>query len=233
MITASIFFDSTLYKVGKHSCFICSAPCGEDFPTSKYIAKTFGNRDSVFRPSSPYLCGGCISSLQEKITIKMPDGEVRENQRVRLYSWIITKTWKQAYTKAHINLLREFILNPTEVPFAVALADSGQKHIVFRTRINNSLTDYTISLEEDLILVNKKRLNDLMDWLKYPISCLGKIAITQPLTMNHYISIEEKFGLKEMENIIKRLDIERKTQMFKLAVWLSPNKEECDNLLKG
>jgi CRISPR type IV-associated protein Csf1 len=230
MITPSIFFDNKLYKHGKERCFFCGADCDETYSTKEYVKPKFTNRDIVYRPGSKFVCGGCVSSFQEKTEILMPDGELRTGQRIRQYSWVIEQDKKQAYTKAHIHLLRQIVLNPPEIPFAIILAESGQKHLVFRSKINLSKHEYIVMLEEEYISVNPIKLKEYMDFLILPISCIGKVAILQDFSISHLTKLEEV--LKEnFESILNKILEYKSLPLFKLAVWLSPNKDDCNNLI--
>lgn len=231
MLTSSTFFNNQFYETGNHNCFYCGASCSEKYTTKEYVKETFTNRDIVYRPSSKFVCGGCVASFQEKTTITLINGETRDGQRIRQYSWFITKEKATPFTKAHIHLVREIITNPPEPPFAFIFAESGQKHLIFRSKIALDKENFVVMLEEQYINVNVSLLKEILAFLIKPISCFGKIGILEEPSIGGLGLLFEKFQ-KEAEYIVERLNKIRTLPITKLAVWLSPNKEDCTNLIK-
>ena len=123
---------------GAYSCYYCSAPCDEEHSISVWVRESFNSHQYVKSPSSSYVCNGCVLTLNEDSTIELIDGTVREHQRIRLYSWFVTPAKAIAATKAHLHLLRKVIDNPPPPPFALVLAESGQKHLLYSGAVNHS-----------------------------------------------------------------------------------------------
>ncbi|EMO53921.1 hypothetical protein [Leptospira noguchii] len=224
----TIFFDKTLYRSGDYKCYYCGSSCNQNFSVKEYVKKTFTNRDIVAQPASMYVCGGCVASFAEKITVQLMDDEIRDTQRVRQYSWIITENSKIAATKKHIKELREVILNPPNPPFLIVLADSGQKHLIFRSKIAYSKDIFPVTLEDQVILVRSNVLRERIEMLKPIIAATGKPAISDFVSVNLAISVIEyhgKIGEKYLEEFLSVKD----DALTKLALWLAPNKEDCSN----
>jgi CRISPR type IV-associated protein Csf1 len=229
MITPSIFFDNRLYKSGENQCFYCGAPCDESYTVKEYVKPKFTNRDIVFRPGSSFVCGGCVESFNETTTITMPDGEVRDRQRVRGYSWVITSQYKQAYTKAHIKQLRELCLNPPEPPFAIILADSGQKHLIFRSKINLSKHSFFVMLEETQIIVEPDKLRERIELLEKFIPFTGKPGLKEEIKTTTLEKIFDYYGESETISLLEKYNNVKEEQITNLALWLARNKEDSIN----
>jgi CRISPR type IV-associated protein Csf1 len=234
MITPSNLFSNYNYISGNFNCYYCGTQCSKANHVKNYVKKTFTNRDIVKYPNSNYVCGGCVESFSEKTVIELCTGEKRTGQRVRSYSWIIEKKKKIAYTKAHIDKLRERILNPPDPPFCIILADSGQKHLIFRAKINLVREKFYVSLEEDIICVNPIKLQKYIDIVMPIISVCGKIVIKnfEENKINITINLFKNFGDYSEEIINNFLSVDDK-QLLRLAIWLSPNKEACSEFFKS
>lgn len=226
MLTATIFFDKSLYKEGDNFCYYCGAKCDNSYSTKDFVKDIFSGRDSIPYPNSEYVCTRCAESFSENSTIEMIDGEIRTNQRIRQYSWFITNQKKLAFTKAHIHIIRDILLNIPDPPFTFIFAESGQKHLIYRSKIALDKNEFYVMLEDNYILVNVEKLNVRIKFLEKLIAVFGKVAILGELS----ISLGEKlFALhgKETENILEKFEKIKNEELTKLAVWLSPNKEEC------
>lgn len=213
---------------GKYLCYYCGASCSDEFKSKDYVKKTFTNRDEVKYPGSKYVCKGCVDSMSYNYPlIKFIDGTVRENQRVLLYSWLITKGEKIAATKSHISMLRDVILNPPEPPFSIVLADSGKKQLIFRTPVSLSRENYVLRLEDDLIFVNTNTLRSMIDLAMPVIAAIGKVAIINEIGISQYIKVSEYFGNTEyLESWI----VHKNKPIARLAAWLAPNQKEAQNV---
>lgn len=233
MITASSLFSSKKYLGNeKFRCYYCGAPCGDEYRTKDYVKDTFTNRDIVKFPGSPYVCTGCVESLgQGPDEILMIDGtvKVRENSRgmqPHLYSWILTQDKKLAATKAHISFLRETILNPPEPPFAIILADSGQKQLIFRAPVAMSREVFQVMLEDAVIEVNPEQLLDRLALALPIVAALGKPALLDEITVSSCIQYHKYFG--DIDALEKWLEVKNEP-LSRLAAWLSKNKEDAQN----
>jgi CRISPR type IV-associated protein Csf1 len=233
MITASILFaQGKTITDAPNRCYYCGAPCGDEHHTSDYVKDTFTNRDIVKYPGSAYVCTGCVQSMghgDDKMLMIDGSVKVRENSRgmqPRMYSWILTKDKKFAATKAHIALLREAILNPPEPPFAIILADSGQKQLIFRAPVAMSREVFPVMLEDDVIEVSPERLLDRLTLALPIVAALGKPALLGEITMSSCIQFEKYHG--NIDALEKWLEVKNEP-LSRLAAWLSKNKEDAQN----
>ena len=232
-ITASLLFAGNGHKDGQQRCYFCGTNCDESFSTSEYIKDTFTNRDIVKYPGSEYVCAGCVESLgwgcDEMLmldeTIKHRSND--KGMAPRMYSWLLTKDKKWAFTKAHTSIIREIVLhNQPEPPFSIILADSGQKHLIFRAPVAMSKTDFPVMLEEEIININPALLERRITMALPLVAAIGKPALLEELNFNAYIAFEKYHGntvaLEEWQKV-------RHEPLSRLAAWLSKSKEDAQH----
>jgi CRISPR type IV-associated protein Csf1 len=216
-------FAGILSPSGSQKCFYCGGACDETHHVKNYVKKTFTNRDIVLKPSSSYVCSGCVCSLNERADIKLIDGEVRVCQKTRLYSWLFDSEGRTAFTKAHTSIIKNVVLNPPDPPFGIVFATSGQKQLLFRSVVSWSKDNYPVKLEEETIIVNISDLKKLLSIAERVIAAIGKPAL-QKMELNHAIKFFEYYDNLDMFNIWK-LNMLR--PISRLAAYLSPNQKEC------
>lgn len=231
-MTASELFAGGKHNHGKFACYYCGCSCDDKYKTSEYVKDTFTNRDIVKYPQSQFVCIGCVESLGSGED-KMPfiDGtiKVRENARgmcPRMYSWILFPDHKLAGTKAHIKEWREILTEPPETPFAVILADSGQKQLIFRAPIALDKKCFSVLLEDEAIEVYPGLLKERIEMCTPICAALGKPALQGEISFSSYTRYESYHG--EIETLDKWLAI-RDQPLSRLAAWLSKSKEDAQN----
>jgi len=210
---------------GSNNCFYCGAVCSDDFSIKEFVKKTFTGHNTVKRPNSQYICQGCVYCFNEKSEITLISGEKRENQKPRSYSWLITEKATIAVTKAHLKEIRKFCLNPPGGLYAIVLSESGQKQLLYRGIVNSDKSQVILTLEEDIIKFIPSKLNDRIELCKKLIACTGKPALLQDMNFNFCNKVLEHFE----ENLLMEWERVSQEPLSKLAIWLSPNKEMCQN----
>jgi len=233
IITASRLFGKNKI-VGDERCFYCGTECESDpeMSVKKKVAKTFTNHDEVKHPSSQYICRGCDESLSSCIDLVLLDGEKRESQRVRTYSWIITQDDRIAATKAHIPLLRNVVCNPPVPPFSIVLSDSGKKQLVFRAPVSLSTEEYSVMLEDETVIVNRNTFPDILMAADYAASMVGKTGLLESTSFGYYSAVQKyENGIEVYE---RWLEIQKKP-IARLAAWLAYGKGKGEHqcLLKS
>lgn len=214
---------------GSEVCFYCGCKCGSSLSTREYVKKTFTGYSTVISPASQYVCNGCALSMQEKTTTTMVDGETRENQRMRSYSWIIKTCEAVAATKAHLTYIRDIMLDPPDPPFAICLADSGQKHLLYRTPINLSRDYYDVMLEEEIIHVSIDDLRDRLELCGRLIAATGRPAIQGKPGQSFLIALQKYYGSETTEQLWARWQPIWCEPISRLAAWLCKSKLEAQN----
>lgn len=224
MITAPQLFAGITEPQGNEFCFYCGGVCGEDYSVKKYVKDTFTNRDIVRRPSSQFICSGCVACFEDR-DIVLITGEQRKDQRTRQYSWIFTKSQKIAATKAHLKEITEIILNPPDPPFGIVLVTSGQKQLLFRSVIAWSSDDFPVMLEDEIITVSRQQLQDKIALAKIVIAAIGKPSLSE-MESNHAIRYFDYYGNIYSFGLWKN---EMNSPISRLALYLSPSQKDCQN----
>jgi hypothetical protein len=230
MMTASELFSGENNKPGLNKCYYCGAFCDETHLSKYFVKDTFTNRDIVKYPQSKYVCVGCAESLGVgPDQMDMIDGSVkiRENARgmqPRMYSWFLTPMRRVAGTKAHISQWRNLLIDPPEPPFAIVLADSGQKQLIFRAPVALDNLFFSILLEDEYIEVIPKLLKDRISMCTPICAALGKPALLGDISFSSWSRFQEYYG--EIESLEKWMGV-RAQPLSRLAAWLSLSKEDA------
>jgi CRISPR type IV-associated protein Csf1 len=211
-------------RKGNKECYYCGHKCDEENIAKDFVKITFNNRDIIARPAGGFVCHGCAMVMSSDQTITMIDGEIREHQKIRSYSWVLTKEKNLAATKAHIGLLRSIILAPPEPPFAIILSNSGQKQLMFRAKIAFERDNYPLTLEEEIIAVNIGELIERIILAEMIIKVLGKQGALS-------VNIKEIITLSDCydEAIWKKWIALINEPITRLATWISRPKKELNN----
>jgi CRISPR type IV-associated protein Csf1 len=231
-MTASYLFAKEKYNPGTEKCYYCGNNCGQEYLTKDYVKDTFTNRDIVHYPCSQYVCGCCMESMAGLGSTIQIDGTEKEGRggAPRCYSWILTETKKEAFTKKHIDFARNRILNPPEPPFSIILADSGQKQLIFRAPINHDKNTFIVMLEEKEINVIPELLKIYLDTAVAVSAAIGKISLKEPDSFVNFKNVIEYYGYEEP--LVEWIKI-YSSPLGELAAWLCQGKEEANEYVIG
>jgi len=208
-------------RYGEARCFFCGGATAPHTPAATAIRKSFTAFARVAQ--GEYVCDGCLAAFDEDATITLVDGTVREHQRVRNYSWIITQEYALAATKAHKQQLREFLLNPPpSIPYVVSISDAGQAHFLYLTRPTIARETARAYLDGVAIVYRVDELRRLIDLCAELIEVFGKKRVTESLSVS---ALAAKLGAIEDADRISELwnewDRVRHKAAAQLALWLS------------
>lgn len=207
---------------GSETCFYCGGCCDQTHSAKDVVKSSFTGLDTV--TLSQWVCVGCVDAMQEKINITQIDGDSRDGQKVRGYSWIITETERHACTKRHRVELLNACINPPKPPFVVCISDSGQKHLLYRSVVNHSRNQITVTLEGESITYQPKELIERLELCKQIAAATGKPAMKETMSTQTQMRIIEHY--ESYDVLAAWLDCFSKP-LTRLAVWLCPAKEEC------
>jgi hypothetical protein len=233
-MTASQLFSGTRHNPGMHHCLFCGADCDGTYLSKDYVKGTFTNWDVIKYPGSKYVCRGCVEALGlGDDEILMLDGTTKTRKNVfgmapRMYSWILTKDSRIAFTKTHISLIRDILCGGDipDPPFAIIMADSGQKHLIFRSPVAMGKNDFPVMLEEEIIQVIPARLKEFIELTTPIVAAIGKPALLKEFNIGIYIAYEKYHGNIEMIEAWQKIN---HTPLGRLAAWLAKNKEDAQN----
>jgi hypothetical protein len=238
---------------GPHRCWYCGAPCGDQFPVAAYVRDTFTDADRVARPGSPYVCVGCTLCLREDCDVPLCTGQTRRVTKaaMRMHSWLVTADRVMAATKAtacdecrdgrrtcphedrqHLAWQRRTCLSPPAPPWALSIAVSGQKQVLYRGIVNESVDQHVVTLEGERVDYTSAQLQAALADATRIASLCGKPALADPPTWWHRIKLHEHHG-DEGVRLADWWDASRGDPLFHLAVFLCPSRREQEDKDEG
>lgn len=212
---------------GAHRCFWCGASCDSRFRSS--ISDTFWDYDAVAFPRSDYQCAGCVECLNELRAIAGYD----KPQKTRNHSWFASsKPEAFALNKSTLARMRDICLNPPrDLDWGMALADSGQKHILFRSPVNLAGSSaFAVQLELLTIRYIPFQLKHAVDRCALFGSIIGKPPLSGPLDAACAIRLIEA-GIDS--EFIEQWNAEWNAPLWRLASFLCPGRDDCHAYLDG
>lgn len=196
---------------GNYTCFYCGNPAeGKLILSSSYVEWW-----TVAQPESRHICLGCEWMINEKREIHGKD----KLQKTRNYSWLIQSGKQTPMTKANKAELTALLLSPPEPPWALALAESGQKHLLFRTPVNtDNAPPHAVQLETDTIVYTPDSLRERMTLARQVVAAVGHKGAAE---ISAGMAIAAGYELTEQwEQVIGE-------PLTKLAMFLTPGQKEC------
>lgn len=201
--------SSTPGITGAARCFWCGCKCR---PHSYQPPGTFNGWADVRCASSRDICAGCRIATDESDT----------SQRPRIYSYVITANSIVKTTKGDLSTLRNACLNPPPPPYAIALAVSGQKHLLYRTPVNRSRDIIAVQLELEAVTYRPAELAERIDIATRVVAATGKPALLDPEEARVATALSAHY--RDPEPGLRWLDLWSQP-LSRLAAFLCPNKE--------
>jgi hypothetical protein len=168
----------------------------------------------VAEPESEYCCDGCFISFDEKIAIAGKD----KPQKTRSYSWLLTEGLQLPLTKADKKRILAILLDPPKEPWAMALAESGQKQLLYRTPVSVGGAPWQVRLENELVTYSPKSLMDRYGLALRVVAGVGHRGAAEP-NVNSAFAL----GVELLESWQAVLG----EPLTSLALFVCPSKEEC------
>lgn len=222
-MTGSELFALALGKVcrGPHACFWCGAPCDESH--AHRSSDTFWDWDQVAHPASRYDCAGCAEALDERRVMRGRD----KPQKTRNYTWLATSADATPYTKADITAIRAACLCPPPAPWMLAIAASGQKHVIYRTPVNeSSAPPHAVQLEQATVLYTPTALREALALCDKIAAGIGKPVLSGALDLSMAMRYAEHHGHGSLGDV-DRWNATWNRPVSRLAAFLSLKKEEA------
>lgn len=126
----------TLYPLPDVSvgrCYLCNGPAHDSTPAKGVLKVTFTDYDRARGDAEDGICCACTWSLQES----NPDAQrfFPKPLSLRMFShFLINGIW-QAFTKARKREMSTLLLADV-MPEVAVVSESGQKHLLFKSRLN-------------------------------------------------------------------------------------------------
>lgn len=158
----------------------------------------------------------------------------RENARgmaPRMYSWVLTREKRVAFTKAHVALARKILTTKIpEPPFAIIISDSGQKQLIFRAPVALSQNVFPVMLEDEVVEVIPELLLERLALSTPIVAATGKPALVEKIELSAYIAYEKYHGNTDA---LEAWVTVQQEPLSRLAAWLAMNKEEAQNVYRN
>lgn len=144
-------------------CWLCGGPTeGKGWPWRTAISPTFTNHTLAAAPWSDTVCQPCAymssgDAWREYVATRPDQGW----KSVHPLSW---RTYSHVFAASglHYSPKRDewkgVLLDPPAPPFLMLVAESGQKHIVFRGQVAYDPAIYPLQLEETRVFVQRDQL---------------------------------------------------------------------------
>lgn len=220
------------------NCYLCGATPA---PNKLALKNTFTAHCFAKFPDSDHLCDRCQFSIDTRANYW--------NEAKGKYSLLYARNWSWLYQGSNLispvfdgehegfpvvkNLatrieMRDWLLNPPEPPFTMAIAESGQKHILFLAQEAQSKDLFPVQFEMDSVIVRRAEFSSLLIFFEQ-LMILGA-SKTEILTgkyksqflLNAYLN--QNF-IKLEEEISKR----RGSRLLELVAYVAQKEEICQH----
>lgn len=201
-------------------CRVCGAgSAGQDF--AAWVKPTFTDHDKL--QAGEIICPACQFAFAEaSIELQARVGKAIP-QRMRNYSHIIAGGTWYPLSKGAKAAMRRLILEAH--PALIVLADSGQKHLVFRAVPNDPVsTLLRIQFEEQAVLVARDTLARLVATMTTLLTAFSKTEIASGNYAGHRILSYGLAAFRRSESILREY---RGSGPFAVALYLA-QKEDSD-----
>ena len=198
-------------------CRICGCDsAGLDF--DGWVRPTFTDHDKLL-PGS-ILCHACQFSFEERSALLARLVGKEKPQRMRNYSHFIVDGVWIPLSKGNKPRMREILLN--ENPGLAIIAESGQKHIIFRA------VPGIVQFEEQQIQ-NWQSLDGLLSPIEQLYTRFSKSEIREGNYAQHRVL---KFGVTEWQQLESQIKSMRQSPLFALALFLAQREEIDDRVTR-
>ncbi|MBW2084460.1 MAG: hypothetical protein JRI54_00290 [Deltaproteobacteria bacterium] len=187
-------------------CWLCGCRPETGHPKKKIIKPTFTDHDLAKIPWSEMVCEHCIWALSYR--------------ELRNYSLLATGNGLYHLSRLQI---RETLLQPPKPPFLMTVAESGQRWLHFKAKVNLSNQKFTVRMDNYDVMVVPGRFKDLLNIIESLYQVFTKKEIETGQYQSHRI---REFGLERWEQLEKTIAPVRRSSLFQLALFIAQREEK-------
>lgn len=219
---------------GEHACYLCGAPADGRLKREERIRETFTGRETVRRPGSSVLCEGCGLCLREACEVPLCDGTRRfvSKAAMRAYSWLVTPERLVAASKGHLAWLRAMALADHPAPWALSLAVSGQKQLLYRGVVNYaSGPTRTVTLEGEPIDYSVAQLQRYLTIATAIAAVCGRSGVAEGISAGAAVRLLDAYPEIGPTLLTSWTRLTQESSpAWRLALFLCPSKEEASGV---
>lgn len=197
---------------GPEQCALCGGSCDASIPVTSVLSDSFTDWQHVH---GDHLCASCLLTLRADERADQP----------RLYSWVLTEKTARKLTKANLAELRATCLNPPAPPYCIVLAESGQRHLLYRAGVIHDSIVAGAYLEGEQIEYVPEALAVRLDLCGRIVAATAKSALDEFDATAMSISLSEYWT--DWTDIFERWCEVRDEPLSRLAGFLCENRVEC------
>jgi hypothetical protein len=206
-------------------CWLCGGAAVRGRKVAKWVGPAFTSQNRVRNPTSKVICEGCvfICGRLSPVPGRPPAEGKTSGGNWRNYShwmWEVDGEWKyDNASKGEKHKLRAFLAMSKPGRWWMAIADSGQKHVIPWAPINGN-GDGRVAMDDDVVLVaGIMRLVDFMSTL------LTAGATKDELLSGEWTARAWSLLGERIEAFEEVWAYSRGSKYFGLAVWLAQRDE--------
>mgnify|MGYP000920178207 FL=1 len=190
----------------KGDCWLCGCHTEAGHPKKKIIKPTFTDHDLATIPWSDVVCEHCTWALSYR--------------ELRNYSILATK--KGLYHPSRPQI-RETLLSPPEPPFLLCVAESGQRWLHFKAKVNLSNKRFAVRMDNFDVIVSPEQFKNLLEPIEELYQTFTKAEIESGNYQSHRI---RDFGMERWEQLESTIAPQRKSSLFQLVLFVAQREEK-------
>lgn len=226
-LTASQMLYSACHSlpdlIGPGTCYLCGGKAYAPVSQRDVLKITFTGFDTARASPDMEICFPCAWSLQEENPDLMQ--RITTTPRMRLYSHFVIGGQWLVFTKAHKVQMTALLLQDV-FPEVVVIAESGQKHLIYRARANPvGQSAGWVQFEERSVWLERSTFASLYTCVQEMYDAgFSKTAILTGQGMFYPDELRLAIYEKHYETISQA----RGTQLFELVVYLVTKSDRED-----
>lgn len=222
-------------RVEPGQCWVCGGSAEIGKPWDEWAGSNFVGQNKVSSPESTIVCAACcyLSSRLSPVPGRPPKPGKKLGGNYRNYSHVYDDGAEQKYrnfSKSEKRELATWLRSEHRGRWFAAIAESGQKHVLISTPVNEGRTGWLL-FEETLVFVGRSqdqwRIIDATAELMALGIRKGEIETARYATKSW---ITHRRSIEAYERLVKG---SRGGGLFALSVWLAQEEETNDQNQRG
>lgn len=157
-------------------CWLCGGETNcYGWPLKKIIGSAFTDYNVAQAPYSKAICGSC-AALMKKETWELacnkhghdPYFPVKDGKKPFMANWMFSSHVfsVNGWQRPGRSESRDILVSPPDPPFVVTLAEAGKKHVLFRSRVNQTKNKFSVQIDENEVFIDHQAFLSCLDWFE-------------------------------------------------------------------